>query len=324
MDDPVGADRHILVGPVHYRKLCPAGRRLLEDAGFTLLENESTRPWTGADLAPLLGRADAAICGVEEYSREILEQAPRLRVIARLGVGLDNIDLDAARALGVDVVNVPGGNASAVAELTIALMLSVLRKVPAMDAGLRQGHWDRHVGHELSGKTVGLIGFGAIARLVARRLSGFDVTIRAYDPYASPAAAEELGVTLGSLDEVIGDADVVSVHAPRTPETHHLVDADILTAMPRRAVLINTSRGGIVDETALVEALERGEIAGAGLDVFEHEPLPPEHPLLRLDTVVVTMHAAADSVEAYHHIGMSTAQAVIDVFSGREPEHLAN
>ena len=320
----VGEGRTVIVGPVRYAELCAEGRARLLDAGFTLVENESTLPWEPADMDPLLATADAAICGVEVYTGDTLAKAPNLRVISRLGVGLDNIDLAAARAQGVDVANVPGGNANAVAELAIGLMIAVLREIPAMNADIRAGRWDRYVGNELAGKTVGLIGFGATARLVAKRLQGFDVTVRAFDPFADEAVAAELGVHLDDLEAVVGAADIVSVHAPRTAATHHLVGAELLAAMRPGTVLINTSRGGVVDEDALADALGRGHIAGAGVDVFETEPVTADNPLLGFDTVVATTHAAADSAEAYTRIGLSTAQAIIDVFSGRRPEHLAN
>lgn len=320
----IGEGRTVIVGPVRYAELCADGRRLLLDAGFTLVENESTRPWEPADLEPLLATADAAVCGVEVYSGNTLAKAPNLRVISRLGVGLDNIDLDAARARGVHVANVPGGNATAVAELAIGLMISVLRKIPTMNADIREGRWDRYVGNELAGKSIGLIGFGAIARVLVKRLRGFDVNVRAYDPYADEAVAADLGVTLGSLDDIVRDVDVVSVHAPHLASTHHLVSAELLAAMRPGTIVVNTSRGGLIDEAALVDALDRGHIAGAGLDVFESEPVAADNPLLRFDTVVATTHAAADSEEAYTRIGLSTAQAIIDVFSGRVPEYLAN
>ncbi|MEU6250103.1 phosphoglycerate dehydrogenase [Glycomyces sp. NPDC047010] len=320
---PVGAGRTVVVGPVRYPELCADGRRLLLDAGFTLVENETTVPWEPADLEPLLAHADAAVCGVEVYTAETLAKAPNLRVIARLGVGLDNIDLPAAREHGVDVANVPGGNANAVAELAVGLMLAVLRKIPAMNGDVRAGRWDRYVGAELTGKTVGLVGFGATARQVAKRLQGFDVRLKAFDPFADEAQAAALGVALTTLEEA-ADADVVSVHAPHTPATHHMVGADFFAAMRPGAVLVNTSRGGVVDEAALADALRRGHLGGAGVDVWEHEPVAASHPLLGFDSVVATTHAAADSREAYTRIGLATARAIIDVFSGRRPEHLAN
>ncbi|AXG81576.1 phosphoglycerate dehydrogenase [Streptomyces paludis] len=323
-DPAVGRGRTVLVGPVRYEELCGSGRRLLVDAGFTLIENRTTAPWAPHDLEPLLPSADAAICGVEEYDAAMLAKAPGLRVISRLGVGLDNVDLTAARERGIDVVNAPGGNAAAVAELAVGLILSVLRRIPTMDRDIRAGRWDRYAGNELAGKTVGLVGFGATARLLARRLAGFDVTLLAFDPRPDPGKAAELRVRLTSLDEVVERADVLSLHAPHTPRTHHLVDAGLLGRMRPGAVLVNTSRGGLVDETALRAALESGRLAGAGLDVFGTEPTTAGHPLLRLANVVATPHAAADSEEAYERIGLSSAQAVIDVFAGRTPVSLAN
>ncbi len=321
---PVGHGRTVIVGPVRYAELCSAGRALLVEHGFTLVENERSTPWTADDLAPLLPIADASVCGVEVFDEAALAAAPKLKIISRLGVGLDNIDLAAARARGIDVVNAPGGNAIAVAELALGLLLSVYRQIPIMNAGIRTGAWDRFVGSEIGGKTIGLIGFGAISRILAQRLKGFDVDLVAYDPYADQAVADELGVRLVSLEEAVSNVDVVSVHAPHVPETHHLVNADLIASMRPGTVLLNTSRGGLVDQAALVDALESGHLAGAGLDVFEVEPVGPDNPLLAFPNVVATTHAAADSLEAYHRIGLSTAQAIVDVFSGRTPRSLAN
>lgn len=297
---------------------------MLVDAGFRLVVNETTVPWERADLEPLLEEADAAVCGVEVFDAAVLAQCPRIRIIARLGVGLDNIDLQAARARGVDVVNAPGGNAAAVGELALGLMLAVLRKIPVMDRDLRSGRWDRYVGNELAGKTVGLIGFGATARVLAKRLQGFDVTITAFDPAPDQVAAAALGVRLLPFAEVFGGADVISLHAPHTPATHHLIDAAALSRAKSGAVLVNTGRGGLVDEAALVAALESGRLGGAGLDVFEVEPLSPANPLLAMPNVAVTPHGAADTWEAYDRIGRSSAQAIIDVFSGVRPANVAN
>jgi D-3-phosphoglycerate dehydrogenase / 2-oxoglutarate reductase len=316
----LGTGRTVIVGPVRYAELCGAGRRMLLDHGFTLVENDSTVPWTQAELHELIANADAAVAGVEVYDAEALGHAAQLKIISRLGVGLDNIDLEATRARGIDVVNVPGGNAAAVAELAIGFMIAVLRRMTEMDAAAKAGRWDRFVGRELAGKSIGLIGFGAIAQLVARRLSGFDVRIVAHDPFADEAAAARLGVTLvGSPREAVADVDIVSVHAPHVAATHHLVDADLLAGMREGTIVINTSRGGLVDQSALVDALASGHVGGAGLDVFEIEPVSADNPLFAFPTVVVAPHAAADSREAYERIGLATAQAIVDVFAGRVP-----
>jgi D-3-phosphoglycerate dehydrogenase len=317
----VGTGRTVLVGPVRYAELCADGRDLLLEEGFGLVENPAPTPYTQAELPGLLQEAHAAVAGVEIYDEDVLAAAPRLKVIARLGVGLDNIDLEACRRRGITVANVPGGNANAVAELALALTLSVLRRIPVMDARIRRGVWDRFTGRELSGKTVGLVGFGATSRALARRLRGFDVKLLVSDPTLDAAAAAELGAGEASVPDLLAASDVVSLHAPHTPATHHLADAAFFRAMKESAVFVNTSRGGLVDEAALHHSLQTGEIAGAGLDVWEVEPVAADNPLLRLDTVVATTHGAADTVEAYRAVGLSTAQAIVDVFSGRRPQH---
>jgi D-3-phosphoglycerate dehydrogenase len=320
----IGSGHTVIVGPVRYAELCAAGRSLLIEHGFTLVENERSVPWTADELSALLPGASASVCGVEVFNREALALAPQLKIISRLGVGLDNVDLAEARSRGVDVVNAPGGNAAAVAELALGLLLSVYRQIPAMNSGIRTGTWDRFVGAEIHGKSIGLIGFGAVSRVLARRLAGFDVDIVAYDPFGDAEEARRLGVRLVSLDEAVSNVDVVSLHAPHIESTHHLVNAELLASMRPGTVLLNTSRGGLVDESALADALESGHLAGAGLDVFEVEPVSRDNPLLTFPNVVATTHAAADSIEAYHRIGLSTAQAIVDVFSGRRPKALAN
>jgi D-3-phosphoglycerate dehydrogenase len=320
----IGSGHTVIVGPVRYAELCAAGRSLLIEHGFTLVENERSVPWTADELSALLPSASASVCGVEVFNREALALAPQLKIISRLGVGLDNVDLAEARSRGVDVVNAPGGNAAAVAELALGLLLSVYRQIPAMNSGIRTGTWDRFVGAEIHGKSIGLIGFGAVSRVLARRLAGFDVDVVAYDPFGDAEEARRLGVRLVSLDEAVSNVDVVSLHAPHIESTHHLVNAELLASMRPGTVLLNTSRGGLVDESALADALESGHLAGAGLDVFEVEPVSRDNPLLTFPNVVATTHAAADSIEAYHRIGLSTAQAIVDVFSGRRPKALAN
>lgn len=322
--EPVGEGKNVLVGPVRYSELCPEGRQLLLDAGFTLIENPSERPYTFEDMLPYLGTTHAAVAGVELWNEQVFNLAPGLRAIGRLGVGLDNVDLDAAAANGTYVCNVPGGNANAVAELAVGLLISLQRKIAVMDKDIRGGRWDRYTGSELTGKTLGLVGFGAIAQLVAKRMAGFDVRIIASDPFPNTDAAKRLGVEILPFEEVLASADLVSVHAPHTTDTHHLINSQALSLMQPHAVLVNTSRGGLVDEAALNSALTSGQIAGAALDVWEHEPVSPDNPLLGLKNVLATTHAAADTIEAYRTVGLATAQAIIDVFSGREPQNLRN
>lgn len=320
MPDLVGLGRSVIIGPVRYPELCPAGRALLLGNGFTLIENSGTVPWTAAELHAHIADADAAVAGVEVYDAEALSHASRLRIISRLGVGLDNIDLASAREREVSVVNVPGGNADSVAELAIGFMLSLLRRIPEMNTATKSGGWDRYVGRELGGKSIALIGFGATAQAVTRRLIGFDVSVVAYDPFANRDVAASLGVSLrSSAVDAVADADIVSVHAPHLDSTHHVVDDALLDSMRQGVILINTSRGGLVDEEAVGRGLASGKLAGVGLDVFESEPTTALHPLFKFSNVLVAPHAAADSVEAYERIGLATAQAIVDSFSGRVP-----
>lgn len=323
MSTSVGTGKQVMVGAVRWDVLCPRGRNLLLEHGFTLDENLSGHPYGPAEMRAHAPDADAAICGVEVWDSSILEQATRLRVIARLGVGLDNIALPEARRRGIDVVNVPGGNAQSVGELALGLILAVLRKITVMNTEIRQGRWDRYEGEELSGKRVGLLGFGATGRALAKLLTGFGCQVRAYDPFADPGQAARLGVTLAPLASVL-DSDVVSVHTPHLPETHHLINTETLAQMPEGSVLVNLARGPIIDEPALVAALQSGHLAGAGLDVFEVEPVSTTNPLFDCPTLVATTHAGADTVQAYDRIGLATAQAVIDVFSGKTPGDVAN
>ena len=300
------------------------GSGLLTEAGFELVENPGDRPFEPGDLFPHLPNIDAAISGVEVWDEQILSQAPRLKVIARLGVGLDNIDLEAAGSRGIAVTNVPGGNANAVAELVVGLLITLQRKIAIMGADIRQGRWDRYVGTEITGKTVALVGYGTIAQLVHRRLRGFDVKVVAHDPYADPELARAAGVALLPLSEALGRADIVSIHAPEHPGHPSPDQRRSPVGDATHAVLINTSRGGLIDEAALFDALTAGRIAGAALDVWEREPVTADNPLLGLPNVVATTHAAADTREAYHTVGMATATAILDVFRGVPPQNLRN
>jgi D-3-phosphoglycerate dehydrogenase len=314
----------VLVGPADYARYCPSGRDLLIEAGCALIENPFDRPYTPGELLALVPEVDAAIVGVESWNAELLAAAPRLRVLTKLGVGVDNIDADAAGELGVSVCNAPGGNANAVAELTVGLILAGLRQVPQMDALVRAGSWQRVVGPELRGRRVGIIGFGMIGRLVARKLAGFDCDVVAYDPFPAPEKAAEVGASYRELDELLATSDVLSLHLPSLPETRHFVNDEFFGAIKPGAYFVNTARGALVDELALVRAVRAGRLGGAALDVFEQEPIDPTNPLLDLPGVVVTTHAAADTFEAYEAIGVINATAIIDALQGRVPANRLN
>jgi phosphoglycerate dehydrogenase-like enzyme len=241
-------------------------------------------------LFRLLADCDVLWHVLERCTAEMIQAAPRLKLIQKIGVGVNTIDLDAARTRGIPVCNLPGTNARAVAELTLGLMLSVLRRIPAFDRGMRSGVWtdtglQDGLG-ELGGRTVGLVGFGSIPRILAPILAamGCSVIYTARTPVDQPG--------FRTLDELLRQADVVSLHLPLVPETARLIDAAAFATMKPGAILINTGRGGLLDQSALIAALESGRLAGAGLDVFETEPLPPADRLLQLPNVVLTPHVA--------------------------------
>ncbi len=239
-----------------------------------------------------------------------ITRASELRVIGRAGVGVDNIDLDAATARGMAVFNAPGANTNAAAEMTMALMLALVRKVPEADRSMRAGKWERasFKGVELKGRTLGLVGAGRIGGEVALRCQVFGMEVLVYDPYLSEERADELDVRLVALEDVIQNADVISCHVPLTGETRGLINADLLHRMKDSVYVINASRGGIIDEPALASALHDGTIAGAALDVFESEPLGQGSPLREAPNLVLTPHLGASTEEA--QVGVATEVAI--------------
>ncbi|SHK20271.1 D-3-phosphoglycerate dehydrogenase [Pseudonocardia thermophila] len=242
---------------------------------------------------------------------DVLSAAGRLKVVARAGVGLDNVDVDAATARGVMVVNAPTSNIVSAAEHAIALMLAVARRIPAADASLRAGKWARSslTGVELNGKTAGIVGLGRIGQLVAQRLAAFGVHLLAYDPYVAPARAAQLGIELVSLEELLRRADLITIHLPKTPETLGLIGKDQLALTKPGVIIVNAARGGLVDEVALAEAVRSGHVGGAGIDVYETEPTTSS-PLFELPQVVVTPHLGASTVEAQDRAGTDVARSV--------------
>lgn len=269
----------------------------------------------GVPWEEVAGRVDAVLLRSARMDRAQIEAAPRLRIIARHGAGYDTVDLAAARERGVAVTVTADANAVSVAEHTLALILAVVRRVAAADAGVRQGRWDQArraaVGQELDGKALGLVGFGRIGRRVARMAAAFDMTVMATDQDAHvERAAHDLGVRLVGLPELLATSDVISLHVPLLPATRRLIDARALATVRRGAVLVNTSRGGLVDESALVDALDRGLLSGAGLDVFDEEPLAAGSPLLRAD-VTLTPHCGGQTVEAMRRVGLQAADSVV-------------
>lgn len=283
---------------------------LERDGRFELIEQPGLK---GEDLARAVEQADAVIVrSGTRITRESLKYAGRLRVIGRAGVGVDNIDVEAATELGIAVLNAPSGNTISAAELTFALLLALVRKVPAADRSMRAGEWDRKSfnGVELYGKTLGLIGAGRIGSEVARRARAFGMRIIAFDPYLTAERANALEMEQGSLEDVLRRADVISLHVPLTEATANLIGARELGMLKQSGVIINAARGGVINEAALFEALSRQQFAGAAFDVFEEEPLPADHQLRTLPNVVLTPHLGAATVEAQQNVAIEIADAV--------------
>jgi D-3-phosphoglycerate dehydrogenase len=270
------------------------------------------------------GEADGLLVQYGNVTRRVLEGLPRLRVLVRYGVGVDGIDLGAATDRGVPVVNVPDYGIDEVANHAVALLLTLARKLARLDRQTRSGAWDVfRVGPvaRLSGQTVGLLGCGRIGSAVARKLGGFDVRLLGCDPYINTFPP---GVQPVAFERLLAESDYVSIHCPLTPETRHLFSEETLARLRPTAALINTARGGIVDTAALIEALQMGLLAAAGLDVLETEPIDPASPLLRMEQVIVTPHAAWYSEEGRSDLKRRAAEEAVRVLRGERPRHCVN
>ncbi len=292
-------------------KISERGLALLRETGWEVLTP------TAAALPSELANADGLVVrSATKATAELLEKAPRLRVIGRAGVGVDNVDVEAATRRGILVMNTPGGNAVSVAEHTLALMLGLARAVPQANASIQAGRWEKSAfsGTELRGKTLGLIGLGRVGTEVARRARALEMKVLAYDPFVTPAAAREVEVELVPLDDVLRQSDVVSLHTSLSPVTEKMLDAAAIAKMKKGARLVNCARGELIDEAALAEALKSGHLAGAALDTFAQEP-PKNSPLIGLPNLIATPHIAGSTAEAQEEVGTAIAQQVRDYLS---------
>ncbi|HXQ26628.1 MAG TPA: phosphoglycerate dehydrogenase [Candidatus Acidoferrales bacterium] len=289
-------------------KISERGIALLREAGWEVLTPAA------AAVPSELANADALVVrSATKVTAALLEKAARLRVIGRAGVGVDNVDVEAATRRGVLVMNTPGGNAVSVAEHTIALMLGLARAVPQANASIQAGRWEKSLfsGTEMRGKTLGLVGLGRVGTEVARRARGLEMKVLAYDPFVTPKAAREVEVELVSLDDVLAQSDVVSLHTSLSGSTEKMIDAAAIAKMKKGARLINCARGELIDEAALAEALKSGHLAGAAVDTFAQEP-PKNSPLIGLPNLIATPHIAGSTAEAQEEVGTAIALQVRD------------
>ncbi|MGH3049925.1 MAG: phosphoglycerate dehydrogenase [Gaiellaceae bacterium] len=304
----------VAIGVSTFGAADPAPRELLSGAGARLVENPHGRTLAEDEVAELLREADALIAGTEPLTANVLEGAPRLRAISRVGVGTDNVDLAAAARLGIAVFNTPDAVTQAAAELTLAGILSVLRHVHWMDAELRAGRWSRKMGTLLSGKTVGIVGLGRIGKRVAGLLEPFGVERLAYDIFPDTAWAAEHGVTVVPFERLLARSDVVTIHTSKSPDVGPIFGAEQLALMKEGAVLVDTARGEVLDEAALADALRAGRLGGAYLDVFHSEPY--DGPLRELENVLLTPHAGSYAKEARLRMETEAVDQLLNFLGG--------
>jgi D-3-phosphoglycerate dehydrogenase len=262
---------------------------------------------------------DAVLAGAEIYSREVLQQLPDLKVISRYGVGFDAVDLAAADAQNIVVTITPGVNHHSVAEQAFALLMGIARMTRTQDRAVRSGEWERELTPRVWGSTIGIVGLGRIGQAVATRAIGMGMHVLAYDPFPNEEFAKTHQIKLLSLEELLKQSDYVTLHLPVTPETIDIINRDTLALMKPGSVLINTARGGLIDENALVEALESGHLRGAGLDVFKKEPLPVESPLIKLENVLLSCHTGGLDQESHRDAYAMAAQNIVKLHQGEWP-----
>lgn len=312
----------VFISATSFGKGCPEVFERLAAAGCQVELNRLGRPLTEDELAEALAAADGFIAGVDRITAGVLDRAPLLKVIARYGVGVDGVDLAAATARGILVTNTPGANTEAVADLTFGLFFALARRIPLADREVKAGRWPRLTGYDVAGARLGLLGTGQIGRAVARRAHGIGMPILCHDLCEHPEMAA-LGGEYAPLERVLAESDFVSLHLPLTPATRGLIDRERLALMKPTAFLVNTARGGIVDEQALCEALSEGRLAGAALDVYDTEP-PVGSALVALDNVIATPHSGAHTYGAMRRMAEGAVENLLAALRGERPPALVN
>ncbi|MFG0296680.1 MAG: phosphoglycerate dehydrogenase [Maioricimonas sp. JB045] len=294
----------------------------LQEAGFEVLPGNRDRNfWDESTLISELDGCCAVIAGSEPYTRSVIEGCPDLRVIARTGVGFDAIDLAACDEHGVVVTTTPGVNHHSVAEHTIALLMGIARGFPDQDQRVRTGNWKRIERPRVMGTTIGVVGLGRIGRAVVTRVRGLGMNVLGFEPYPDNEFCREWDVELTDLDSLLSRSDYVSLHNPLTPESHKMMNTERFAKMKAGSVFINTARGGLVDEPALIEALKSGHLRAAGLDVFDVEPLPTDSPLTQMNNVLLSGHVAGLDIESQRDTLTMAAETIIGLRNGEWPSH---
>jgi phosphoglycerate dehydrogenase-like enzyme len=294
--------------------------QILRDAGFEpVVVDRTVSLWDEDNLIRALDGCVAVLAGSEPHTRRVVASSPELRVIARMGVGFDAVDVAACDESGVIVTTTPGCNHDSVAEHTFALLLGVARDFPRQDMAVRRGKWVRQALPRVQGSTIGIVGLGRIGRAVAWRAAGLGMKVLAFEPHPDKAFCEKYGVEVVPLDDLLARSDYVTLHCPSTAESRHLINAERLAKMKKGSVLINTARGPLVDEAALIEALKSGHLRAAGLDVFEKEPLPTTSPLIGMENVLLAGHTAGLDQESHRDTYAMGAEFVVTLARGGRP-----
>ncbi len=315
------SDCRVLVTATSFGKQDPGLKETLQAAVGQVVYNHHTRPLKASELIEMVAEFDGIIAGLDEFNTDVLRAAQRLRVLARYGVGVDRVDLAEAQLRGIVVTNTPGANSTAVAELTIAFILALARHLIYSDAATHRGEWPRLNGLGLRGRVVGLVGLGGIGREVSLRLKAFGCHVLAADPYVTSEVAAQVGAELTNIDNLLQQSDFVSLHAQVTPATRGVVDDAFLSKMKPGAFLVNTARGELIDENALLIALEKGALQGAALDCFCQEPADAGNPLLQLPQVIATPHMGAHTDEAVNQMGWMALNDCLAVLRGETPQY---
>lgn len=290
--------------------------KTLRDFSDDLVFNPTGKPLAEQELIPLLKDCDGYIAGLDSITKKVLDACPKLKVISRYGAGYDCVDIKAASQKGIIVTNTPGVNAEAVGELTFGLVLSLARNIPILHEQTKSGRWIRSTGIELAEKTIGIIGLGAIGKIVARCAQGFNMKVIAYDPFIDRNYTDSHHITVQDLETLLASSDVITLHLPLSDSTKHLINKHTLSLMKNGVIIINASRGGIIHEAAAYEALKNGKIGGLGLDAFEVEP-PIDSPLFQFENVIATPHTGAHTKEATENMASLAISNLISVLTGK-------
>lgn len=313
----------ILITPRSFASISKKPMEMLKGKGYEIVKNETGKPLNNKEMSELIEDVDGIIIGIDDLNAGIIKQAHNLNVISKYGVGVDNIDIKAATTQGIVVINTPKANIDAVADLAFALMLALARRIPEADRETKAGNWKKFIGTSVWRKKLGVIGLGKIGRQVVKRARGFEMEILCYDIIQDEEFARQFGVRYVDLETLLKESDYITIHTPLNNATKGIIGYKELEMINENAFLINTSRGGIIDEKALYDALKNNKIKGAALDSYKDEPLK-NSPLVELKNIIMTSHNGAYTKEAINNMGVQAAQNLIDVLEGREPENRIN